>query len=243
MTRRRIPLLLLLGGGLLVLLLVIYLLPAIERGGGAPERDTTAEAAGPSRAPDPMLGAGSGPQSRDRREGHDGKAGALLAGVVTASGGEPISGARLRWTALRVEDVEPNPVWRSLDWGWSERVSVETSSRADGSFAFTESPGDPQHGTVLLALHAGHVAAGSDLPTPESWSKPVRLVLDPGAPIRVRVVDDQGHAIEHAIVRHAACTEQPSSVESFALSPPEEIPRRRGHHGRRGTSRARAVLR
>jgi len=138
------------------------------------------------------------------------------AGFVRTVDGAPISGAVVRWIALRKEDGEYCPIWRTTDWGWQERASVRTTTKADGAFEFADSPeGAETHGSVLIALHPRFLGDGLDLAR-EGSLLDMDIRLSPSEPVVVEVVDDRGVAVSSARIRHVACTVQPGSADEFA---------------------------
>src|SRR6185503_10244376 len=74
-----------------------------------------------------------------------------------------------------------------------ERGSIEARTDADGAFAFA---GVYARGRLTLtAKVAGHVEAEKEVATADEAGEHV-LVLDPGQRVTLRVVDEQGHAVE-----------------------------------------------
>ena len=128
---------------------------------------------------------------------------AALRGRVTSGDGGGIAGARVVWIALEAVDVESRPSWVRPPWSVPTRSSVEALSTEDGTFELSESPGELPFGSVLVAMHVGHLAGGLDLPSDgAAWPAAPTIVLEPRASISVAVVDAGGKGVSGASVHH-----------------------------------------
>ena len=138
------------------------------------------------------------------REPAEGGLDQALRGQVRSDSGDPIAGARVTWIALQKEDTEPNPSWPNPGWGVPERLAIEVWTDGRGEFVFKSRPGpDLSLGSVLTALHPGHLAGGVDLGTDEKrWPAMVEIVLAPSEPIAVSVVDARGKSQAGATIHH-----------------------------------------
>jgi RNA polymerase sigma factor (sigma-70 family) len=133
--------------------------------------------------------------------------GVTLRGRVSSSDGAAIEGADVLWIALAKKDLEDTPAWPTADWGVPSRPSLQAITESDGSFEFIGEPiEDMSFGSVLVALYPGHCAGGTDLPPDLNRTSSVELLLEPAAPIKVRVVDSNKQPQRGAVVHHVGAS-------------------------------------
>jgi len=129
----------------------------------------------------------------------------VLTGTAEAPDGEPIANAIISMCEIRHTEVLGNPRWRRIAEDVGGRGAVWAQSNAEGQFEFANlPPGGQRYGFALWATHSEHIAEVRVLgPDPRDWKQDAKLVLTPGTPMRVTVVDFSGAPVEGAVIRHS----------------------------------------
>lgn len=137
--------------------------------------------------------------------------GVSLFGVVRTTRGAPVQDARVRWLVLEKKDKEIDPAWQVADWGREVRDHLEATTAPDGSFNFVSQPVESMvFGSVLVALHAGHLPGGIDLaPDSSAWPSPIEIVVAAAVPLSVEVRDPRGRPVSDASVFQVGCIQLP----------------------------------
>lgn len=124
-----------------------------------------------------------------------------LSGRVLAAGGDPIAGATVTLSCPTTADSHCEPVWRNSDWGVLDRGNASALTDPEGRFLLEIIPAQPAHGLVIWGSHPDFTAGVLVLPPDQgSWPASAEIVLQPGRPMRVSVVDSSGQPVRNARV-------------------------------------------